>query len=214
VRRAAVVLAGGRSDRMGRDKATLDWLGVPLVAHVAGVVGDALGPGPLVVVRSAGQALPPLPAGVEVVDDRAAGRGPLQGLRDGLEALAGRAEVAFACGVDAPLLVPAFVHRVVDAVGADVDAAIPVVAGRRHPLLAAYRVALGPLAAVLLDEGVRELGRLAGSCRARLLDERALLADPELAAADPELHSVVNVNTPEEYRRALALVRGPGPAGD
>lgn len=214
MRRAAVVLAGGRSDRMGRDKASLDWLGIPLVAHVAGVVGDALDHGPVVVVRSAGQALPPLPAGVEVVEDRAAGRGPLQGLRDGLDVLAGRAEVAFACGVDAPLLVPAFVHRVVDAVGADVDAAIPVVAGRRHPLLAAYRVALGPLAAVLLDEGVRELGRLAASCRARLLDERALLADPELAAADPELHSVVNVNTPEEYRRALALARGPNPTGD
>ncbi|MEO7196067.1 MAG: hypothetical protein ABIZ05_14860, partial [Pseudonocardiaceae bacterium] len=39
-------------------------------------------------------------------------------------------------------------------------------------------------------------------CRTLRLDDAALLADPELAAADPALDSVINVNSPEDYRTA------------
>src|ERR687897_869016 len=54
---AAVVLAGGRSTRMGRPKATLDWHGSTLLRRAAGIVGRAVD-GPVVVVRAAGQELP------------------------------------------------------------------------------------------------------------------------------------------------------------
>src|SRR5262245_51158105 len=94
-----IVLAGGRSTRMGEDKALLDWEGVPLVVHVCEQVRRAVD-GPLVVVAAEGQALPGLD-GSEVVTDLEPDRGPLEGLRTGLAALAPRADVAFVTSVDA-----------------------------------------------------------------------------------------------------------------
>ena len=87
-RAAGIVLAGGRSSRMGTSKAALDWFGVPLLARVAGLVGRAVD-GPVVVVRAPGRGLPPLPARVEVVDDpvdhpHVGGRSGLRGRRGDL----------------------------------------------------------------------------------------------------------------------------------
>lgn len=91
-----VVLAGGRSSRMGTDKAWLDWNGRPLVEHVARAVAGATG-GRVVVVGSPGQRLP---GGLDVVSDPEAYRGPVAGLAVGLGALS--AERAFVCGCDQP----------------------------------------------------------------------------------------------------------------
>lgn len=199
MRRAAVVLVGGGSERMGADKASLEWQGAPLVVHVVQAVRAGLeqpagdrSRGVTIVVRAPGQVLPALPSGVEVVDDAVPGRGPLQGLRDGLAAVSERADVAFVASTDLPLLRPEVVRLVVDAVGDDVDAAVPVVQGRRHPLAAAYRTSLVPLVDELLAAGERRVGALADRCRALWLDEE------ELGRVDPELRSLVNVNTPAD----------------
>src|SRR5436305_14405611 len=97
---------------MGAAKASLEWHGSTLVRRVAGILGRTLD-GPVVIVRARGQALPELP-GCEVVDDARGDRGPLEGLRAGLLAVGGRAEVAFVAGVDTPLLHPAFVEAVLE----------------------------------------------------------------------------------------------------
>lgn len=202
---AGVVLAGGRSVRMGAAKAGLEWHGSTLLRRAVGVVGRGVD-GPVVVVRAPGQALPELPPGIEVVDDQVAGRGPLQGILTGLAAVAGRAPVALVCAVDLPLLHPAFLRRVARELAADaaLDVALPVALGHAQPLAAAYRTALVPLAAELLDAGRTRAGMLFERARVLALDEAALLADPALAAVDPRLDSLRNVNTPEEYREARA----------
>ena len=105
---AGVVLAGGRSTRMGRPKANLEWHGSTLLHRVTGIVGRAVD-GPVVVVRRARPGAAELPPGVRVVEDAAEGRGPLQGLAAGLAAVAGDAEVAYVSSTDVPLLHPAFV---------------------------------------------------------------------------------------------------------
>lgn len=89
-----VILAGGRSSRMGTDKALLDWHGVPLVVHVYEAVKAAVD-GPVVVVAAPGQLLP-----VPAVRDPEAYRGPVVGLKVGLEAVGMR---AFVCGTDQPV---------------------------------------------------------------------------------------------------------------
>ena len=63
---AGIVLAGGRSSRMGTPKAALEWHGSTLLRRVVGVAGRSLD-GPVVVVRAPGQALPDLPEWIEVV---------------------------------------------------------------------------------------------------------------------------------------------------
>jgi molybdenum cofactor guanylyltransferase len=200
---AGIVLAGGRSSRMGTPKAALEWHGSTLLRRIVGLVERGVD-GPVVVVRAPGQELPALPASVEVVEDAREGRGPLQGLAAGLAALDGRAEAAYASSTDAPLLHPAFVRRVVGALDADVDVVLPRAGGFPHPLAAAYRTALLPLVERLLAEDRLRPAFLFDECRVLRLDEDALLADPALARADPALDSVLNLNEPADYQAARA----------
>ena len=202
---AGIVLAGGRSERMGRPKAELDWRGGPLVEVVCRTLESA-GAVPVVVVRAKGQRLPPLPGTVEIVEDARPARGPLEALAAGLRAAA--TEVAFVSAVDAPFLAPAYVSCVVRAVEPGTDGAVPVHEGRPHPLAAAYRVSPTLLAVERRLAGTDLSVRgLLDDLRVRRLDESDLLADPELSAADPKLDSLLNLNTPQDYADALARDR-------
>jgi molybdopterin-guanine dinucleotide biosynthesis protein A len=98
---AGIVLAGGRSSRMGTSKAALEWHGSTLLRHVTGIVGRAVD-GPVIVVRAPGQVLPDLAVDVEIVDDASEGRGPLQGLAGGLRAIGDRASIAYLSSTDVP----------------------------------------------------------------------------------------------------------------
>jgi len=202
---SGVVLAGGRSSRMGTPKAALEWHGSTLLRRTAGILARATG-GPVVVVRAAGQDLPSLPKGTLVADDPREGKGPVQGIAAGLAALGGRADAAFIASTDMPFLHPAFIRRVLrllsDAEGTDV--ALPVARGFRQPLAAAYRVSLADTAERLVKEDRLRPAFLFGECAVEQLDEAALKQDPVLAALDPDLDSVVNVNTPADYQAARA----------
>jgi molybdenum cofactor guanylyltransferase len=185
---------------MGSPKAALDWHGSTPLRRVTGILTRSVSPGPVVVVSAHGQALPALPGAVEVVADSVEGRGPLQGLAAGLAAVGDRASVAFVSAVDVPLLDPAFVRAVVSAaLDGDVDAAVPEVDGRRHPLAAAYRVSLRGVVDELLSEDRLALGALLDRCRLRVLTRAEL----------PGLASLTNLNDTVEYERALGV---PAPA--
>jgi len=205
VRVAGIVLAGGRSTRMGTSKATLDWHGSTLVRRAVGIVGRVVD-GPLVVVRARDQPLPRLPDGTEIADDARAARGPLQGIAAGLAAIGDHADAVFVCGVDAPLLHPALVAHVIAALAADeqLDVALPVAHGFPHPLAAAYRTTVAEPISDLLDQDVLGTRALMARCRVRRLDEAALLADPAVAEHDPRLESLLNLNEPGEYEAARA----------
>ena len=198
---AGIVLAGGRSSRMGTPKAALEWHGSTLLRRTAAILARVT-EGPVVVVRAPGQDLPALPPGTEVVDDPHEGLGPVQGLAAGLAALAGRAEIAFVSSTDMPFLHPAFVRRVLRAAQEGADVALPVARGYPQPLAAAYRTALAPVAERLVAEQRLRPAFLFEQCAVTRLDEAALRADPVLAALDPGLDSVVNVNSPADYQAA------------
>jgi molybdenum cofactor guanylyltransferase len=198
---AGIVLAGGRSSRMGTAKAGLEWHGSTLLYRAAAILARTVD-GPVVVVAAPGQELPALPAGVPVVEDPVEGLGPMQGLAAGLAALADRAELAFVCSTDLPFLHPAYVRRVLRGLPADADVALPVARGFRQPLAAAYRTRIAGLVADLLARGNQRPGMIFKHCEVVQLDDAALLDDPALAKYDPELDSVLNVNTPEDYRDA------------
>jgi molybdopterin-guanine dinucleotide biosynthesis protein A len=201
---AGVVLAGGRSSRMGRPKAALEWHGSTLLHRTTAVLARTVG-GPVLVVAAPGQGLPELPPGIEVVADPVEGLGPMRGLATGLAALGGRAPAAFVCSTDLPFLHPALVGWVLRGFAdPETEVVLPVARGYRQPMAAGYRTALAELVEKLLAEGDLRPGMLFRHCRVTQLDDDALLADPELARADPALDSLVNVNEPDDYAAALA----------
>lgn len=181
---AGVVLAGGASRRMGRDKATLTvagrFGGRTLVEHLVSVVAQCCDP--VFVVAAPGQALPALPS--QVLRDEVPGLGPLPAVGLGLRAAArAGAERAFVCAVDMPFLVPALIGLLADAhPGADV--VLPR-AGRDHYLAAVYRTALAGSIDALVADGQRRVGALVDMVEA----QRVELEDPAPLA---------NLNSPDD----------------
>lgn len=200
---AGIVLAGGRSTRMGAPKAALQWRGSTLLRRAVGLVGRAVD-GPVVVVKAPGQELSPLPRGVQVAEDAREGRGPLQGLAAGLAALGGGANVVYVCGVDTPLQHPAFIRHVVRSLDSGHDVALPHAHGFDHPLAAAYRTSVAAIVEEVIAGEELSTAALMERLRVLALDEPALLADRAVAVFDPALDSLHNVNTPDEYRAARA----------
>jgi molybdopterin-guanine dinucleotide biosynthesis protein A len=201
---AGIVLAGGRSSRMGSPKAALEWHGSTLLRRVTGIVARSVD-GPVVVVSAPGQSLPALDRAVEVVADEREGRGPLQGLAAGLAAVADRAAVAYVSSTDVPLLHPAFIRRVLGALDDEVDVVLPEVGGYRQPLSAAYRTGLVSTVEELIAADRMRPAFLFERSRVRHLGEADLLRNGALARLDPELASVSNLNERSDYERAHAL---------
>ncbi len=190
--RAAVVLCGGLSTRMGRAKATLPFGSEGLLSRVVRACAEACGR--IVVVAADGQHLPALPHGTRVVRDERPEQGPLEGIAAGLAAV--DAPAAFCTSCDVPFLRPELIGRMFSALG-DAAAVQAVVEGKAQPLLAVYRASLAPKAARLVAAGRRRVIFLVEGERVHLLDEEAV------RAVDPDLRSFRNLNTPEEYEAAL-----------
>jgi molybdopterin-guanine dinucleotide biosynthesis protein A len=187
---------------MGTPKAWLDFGGETLLARTVRTVATVASP--VVVVAAPGQDVPPLPPGVAIVRDAVTGRGPLQGIAAGLAAIAPHAASAFVSATDAPFLHPSLIRRLVALHGPDHDVVVPRVGGHLHALSAVYGVAARAAIVALLAEDSLRLSLLATRARTLVADEALLLAGEELAVADPGLRSLRNVNTPEDYRIALA----------
>jgi molybdopterin-guanine dinucleotide biosynthesis protein A len=195
-RRGAVVLCGGRSTRMGRDKASLPFGRETLLERVVRIVADAVAE--VVVVARPGQELPPLPDAVRLIRDEVEDRGPLGGLGPGLRA--SRADAVFATACDAPFVSPRVIDVLFSRLGA-CDVAVAETDGFTHPLCAVYRTKLAASVERLVAEG-----RL----RPVFLYDTAptvRVPETELRTADEELRCLVNCNTPEAYEAALAMRR-------
>ncbi len=194
-RPGAIVLCGGESRRMGQPKAWLPFGDETLLGRVVRLVSREASP--VVVVAAADQTLPPLPPGFILVRDAVAGRGPIQGLATGLEAMPSEVRLVYATAVDGPWLAHGWIGRLVAGLG-NYDAIIPSINGRLHPLAALYRreAALAAAREGLRTNSLRVID-LRGRLRARQVE-----AD-EFADLDPQFLTVLNLNTPEDYRRAL-----------
>jgi molybdopterin-guanine dinucleotide biosynthesis protein A len=179
---------------MGRPKAWLpfgDELMLPRVVRLLGEVAR-----PMVVVAAPGQDVPPLPADVAIVRDEERGRGPLQGLAAGLQALQGRAEAAYISSCDVPFLRPAFVRRLAELLG-EHRVCVPFVDGYHHPLAAIYRLEVADSVRRLLSEN-----RLRPVFLFEAEPTRVVSAE-ELRDVDPTMQTLRNLNTPEDYEAAL-----------
>lgn len=193
---SGIVLAGGASRRMGRDKAVLDIGGLPLLRHVVArlrtVVQDVTVVGP--------QTLEALNVPARIVPDEIPGHGPVAGLVTGLRAVASEWAVVVAC--DMPLLSPALLDRMCERARTDREADVIVVETTRgiEPLHAVYRRTALPIAAGYLDSGQRSMRGLLAALR------REVVPRELVATLDPHGRSCFNANTPDDWRLVVELL--------
>lgn len=191
-----IVLCGGRSTRMGRPKLTLPFGSEPMLVRVIHVLRTTVSP--VVVVAAPGQELPVLPSDVAILHDDQQHLGPLAGMSVGLRVLAGEVEAAFVSSCDVPLLRPEFVAEIVRRLDHH-EIAVPKDGNFHHPLSAVYRTSLAERARQLVAaQRLRPLFLIQTS------DVVEVPVD-ELREVDPELHSLRNLNRPEDYEAALRL---------
>lgn len=188
------MLAGGKSTRMGTSKALLPFGPETMLQRVVRMLGTIVSP--IVVVAAPGQELPPLPGDVIRTQDEREGRGPLEGIRAGLKALAEDVDAAYITSCDVPLLVPGFVTQMLD-LARGYDIAVMDIDGFPHPLSAVYRRAVLPhVEDLLVHDRLRPF----------FLFERVNTrrVTPGEITADPDLRTLRNLNTREDYEQALA----------
>lgn len=182
-----VILAGGRSSRMGRDKALLAVGGVPLFERVLAVLSPFF---PRVLI--AGDRPDLARPGVPSLPDRFPGS-PLGGLYTALEAAS--TEWIFSSPCDLPHPDPALVRRLLDC-REGWDAVVPRTPAGFEPLFALYRKSCLEPMRRMLERGEYRIYDFYGQVRVRFLGPEELPAGWERALR--------NVNTPDEYRRLEA----------
>jgi molybdenum cofactor guanylyltransferase len=186
----AIVLAGGKSSRMGRPKALLTFDSEPLIAHIVRTLQHLFGE--IVVVAAPGQELPSLP--VTLVRDDIAYQGPVGGIYYGLKAADG--EFSFVTSCDVAFLNSQLISYLLSQIS-EYDVVVPYWEERFQPLHAVYRRSVLPLL-----EGQLERGEL----RPVYLFDRvrtAKIGAEEIRRFDPEGLSFFNMNTAEDYAQAL-----------
>jgi len=201
---AAIVLAGGRSSRLASaglvapgGKAGLVISGMSLLERVCRGVAEVAGR--IVVVAAPGQTLPPLPPGVEVVDDSLPGSGPLAGIADGLRALGGTATTVLVVSCDVPLVSPQLLGLLVDRLVAGAGAplwVVPEVSGHLQVLVSVVRPEVAVEIGAHLAAGRRDPRSLVE--RLRLAGRAFVVAENDLRVADPGLRSFRDVDTPRD----------------
>jgi molybdenum cofactor guanylyltransferase len=190
VKATAVVLAGGKSSRMGQTKALLVFDGEPLIAHIVRALKRLFGA--VVIVAAPEQELPPLTAAL--VRDEVAYQGPVGGIYYGLRAAG--AEFCFITSCDAPFLNTALIAYLIAQIPA-YDVVVPYWEDRYQPLHAVYRKSVLPLLKDQLERGELRPVYLFDKVRTRKIDE------DEIKSFDPYGLSFLNMNTPQDYQAAV-----------
>lgn len=179
----AIILAGGNSTRMGRDKTMLPICDRPMIKHIY----RQLSPYFKEIIISANNSTRHSLLGVNVVEDKTTGRGPLMGIASALRASIHDVNFAIAC--DIPEIDTRLVRAMLRWVG-DYDAVVPTVGPMRYePLFAVYRKSALPVIEQTLESGNNRVVDALNRCRVKHID----LSGKQLT----------NINTMGDYHRFI-----------
>tara|TARA_B100000029_G_scaffold512072_1_gene607768 strand:- start:11416 stop:12015 length:600 start_codon:yes stop_codon:yes gene_type:complete len=192
-----IILIGGRSTRMGSNKALLPVNGSTLLQYcvtaISGVVDE------IVVVNAPDRAIPEIESNIPLVfgEDRLLDEGPLVGIAAGLEL--SRAPTSIVTAVDMPLIRSELLELLIEKVDNNHQWVVPIAEGRPQPLCSALLTNSLSIINAKILEGVRAPMALSGDLNAYRLKEE------EWQEVDPNGQSFKNINTPEEFSSFLNL---------
>ena len=193
---SGVVLAGGQSRRLGRDKAVEPIAGQPLIQRVIERVSQVSTEMVVVVAsRARGEALPLLEAH-RIALDIYLGKGSLGGIFSGLTAVQEEWGLVVAC--DMPFLNLELL-RYMMSLREGVDAVVPVLEGRPEPTHALYSRACLPHIEERLKADDLKIAGFFEEVRVRYVPEE------DIARFDPDYLSFFNINSQSDLDQALAL---------
>lgn len=187
---SGVILAGGNSQRMGRDKAWLEFNGQPLIAVIAERLRTVVDE----VIIAADDIKRFAPFADRCVPDVYRGIGTLSGIHAGLQAASH--DLTLIVGCDMPFLDPRVLVWLVEE-SRGVDLVVIKHELGLEPLHAVYRKSCLPAVEATIRSGER--------CAFAFYDQiRVRFVHPsEIPSPHPDRSSFFNVNTPEQWHQAL-----------
>lgn len=192
---SGIVLAGGKSSRMGRRKACLEIDGTTIIERVVRVLGSVFAHN-LIVVNEPGLHAE---LGLPVVVDHNPGGGSLIGLYTGLSHATTEYALCVAC--DMPFLSEALIRYLAGLCG-DGDVILPVTEHGPEPLHAIYRKSCLAQMERNISTGQLAIHKLFEQLKVKKVPAA------ELRRHDTTMQSLANCNTPEEFACLGGLVRG------
>jgi molybdopterin-guanine dinucleotide biosynthesis protein A len=189
------VLAGGKCERMGQDKASMDAGGATMLERGLDALRSIASP--VLIVSDTGDRF--CIEGYREVADLTPGLGPVGGIATALRYLGPGLHLMVAC--DMPFLRTDLLRLLVDLAENGDEAVVPKVRGRAEPLCAAYSYSALPALQQYLREGNRAAHRALQSLQTRYVDEE------QLKRIDPDLESFINLNTQADADRWLPARR-------
>jgi len=200
--RGALILAGGKSKRIKRNKALIKLKGKPLLLHVVEKV-LGLAHETVVVIGKSDELeryTPLLPSKVTVLKDVVDGKGPLAGILIGMQNMRSEYTVVLPC--DSPFIKKEVIEHLFNR-AQGVDAAIPRWPnGNIEPLHAVYRISPSLSAA---ETALRKEELLIVDMIKRL-NKVIYVSTNEIREIDEELITFFNINSQEDLRTARMLI--------
>lgn len=180
-----IILCGGKSARMGKNKAFLQVGGIPIIQRIFSLFDELFEE--ILIITNQRELFTDLHA--KIYNDLIPDRGALGGLYTGLFYSAFRYSFCVAC--DMPFLQPSLIKFLFSKTE-DYDAVVPRTQDGLQPLHAVYsKDCLSPVKE-LIDHGGLKIIDFYEKARVRVIDE------VEFRFLDPDRDSFLNVNTPEE----------------
>lgn len=162
-----IILAGGKSSRMGREKGLVEFHGKPLIQYSIDLLSSYTD---RILISSANPDY--LPFGLELVPDAITGQGPAAGLATVLRHSKTQWNLVLAC--DLPFLEPELIDSLLESTG-DNDAVIPIHHGEMEPLAALYHRNLAGHFAEAVSSGNLSLQKILLTMKAHYIDVGLLI---------------------------------------
>ncbi|MBO8171458.1 MAG: molybdenum cofactor guanylyltransferase [Bacillaceae bacterium] len=194
---ALILLAGGSSRRMGRNKAVMPVGGVPVTERILNRMSPLFSE--IIIVSGEPGLFREYPVTVITDVDEFAGRGPLAGIYSGMAG--SRHDRLFVSACDMPFVSSELAAYLLEQLDDETDAVVPVAGGKVHPLFSAWhRRIQSELEQTLREKQYRMIDFL-DRIRVKNVAEHAFrhLADPDKA--------LMNVNTPVDLKKAEQLAQ-------
>ena len=153
MRIGAIVLAGGRSRRMGQAKESLPMGDSTMLCRAVETFADWAYP-VVVVARDPKQELPPLPIEIDTIFDGTPDQGPLVGILAGMRFVQGQCDAVFVTGCDVPFPDGKVIDWLAEQLG-EHDVVMAKTDEKLQPLGALYRMSLLSTVEELVQKGVR-----------------------------------------------------------